>query len=122
MTSAEIPTLGARYEYLREVGRGGVARVLLVRDTYLGRDVALKLLHRASDDRFDLDALQREFALLTQLRHPAIARAYDFGYLGDLPYFTCDFVPGTSLAEIDSEQPPALLYSGGREIAEAAAR
>src|SRR5690349_14801979 len=33
-----------RYERKDEIGRGGMGRVVLVRDTHLGRDVALKEL------------------------------------------------------------------------------
>jgi len=35
---------GGRYEYIREIGAGGMGRVILARDEELRRDVAVKIL------------------------------------------------------------------------------
>jgi DNA-binding NtrC family response regulator/tetratricopeptide (TPR) repeat protein len=94
-----IPKLGPRYEYERELGSGGMGRVVLVRDGYLKRELALKLLHEPRGGERDLEQFQREFTLLAQLEHPGIARAYDFGYLGRRAYFTSEFIPGAPLSE-----------------------
>ncbi|MGH7378223.1 MAG: serine/threonine protein kinase, partial [Candidatus Methylomirabilales bacterium] len=42
---------------------------------------------------------QEEFGTLASLQHPRIAAAYDFGYSGDrsLPYYTREYIEGTSL-------------------------
>jgi DNA-binding NtrC family response regulator/tetratricopeptide (TPR) repeat protein len=89
--------LAPRYRYRRELGSGGEGIVILVRDSFLGKDVALKLLHHPPATRDDLEELRREFALLSGIEHPAIARAYDFGFAGEHPYFTHEFVEGKSL-------------------------
>jgi DNA-binding NtrC family response regulator/tetratricopeptide (TPR) repeat protein len=90
--------LGSRYEFLRELGRGGNGRVLLVRDTHLEREVALKLLRLPPAGAADLERFQKEFTLLTRLDHPGIAKAHDFGYLRGQPYFTCEHIPGEPLS------------------------
>ena len=113
--------LGQRYEYLRELGCGGMGRVLLVRDKYLSKELALKLLHELPSDPGELEQFQREFALLSRLEHPGIARAYDFGYIGPRPYFTSEFIPGAPLgARGGLEDIPKILASL-RELAEAVA-
>lgn len=93
--------------------------VFLVRDSYLGKELALKLLSNPLALRSEVEQFQKEFALLSRIEHPGIARAYDFGYLGERPYFTSEFVPGSPLAGPLKE--PRLLLAHFREIAEAAA-
>ena len=95
--------LGPRYEVLRELGSGGSGRVYLVRDTHLGRELALKQLHEASEEEIEL--FQREFALLSEIEHPGIARAFDFGWAGGLPYFTSQYIAGRSLGLVDRLEP-----------------
>ena len=77
--------LGPRYEFARELGTGGMARVLLVRDLHLGKDGALELLHGPPATAEDLEQVKREFALLAEMEHPGIARAHDFGYIEGRP-------------------------------------
>jgi eukaryotic-like serine/threonine-protein kinase len=115
--------LGQRYELRRELGSGGAGRVFLVHDRHLGRDLALKRLHRGGRDPVDLEAFKEEFSLLARIEHPAIARAFDFGYLGGRPYFTTEYVTGMPL---DAWSPgaakdPSGLLSRILDIAEALA-
>src|SRR5262245_30790728 len=98
MASMSAIDLGPRYTYLRGLGRGGMGRVLQARDACLTQDRALKPLHDRPDTRAELEQAQREFALLAKIDHPGIARAYDFGYLGERPYFTSEFIPGEPLS------------------------
>jgi DNA-binding NtrC family response regulator/tetratricopeptide (TPR) repeat protein len=112
--------LGPRYELLEELGSGEQGLVLLVRDRCLGKKLALKLLRDGGGSRRDPGQLQREFALLSRIAHPGIARAYDFGYLEGRPYFTRSFVPGKTLAEAPRLSPRPLL-GVFREVARALA-
>ncbi|MCZ6793425.1 MAG: sigma 54-interacting transcriptional regulator [Planctomycetota bacterium] len=109
--------LGPRYHYLRELGSGGMGRVLLVHDRHLGSDLAFKLFHDARAAG-EMERFQREFALLTELEHPGIARAYDFGYLDDRPFFTSEYVPGEDLS-CSLPKKPAELLGRALDIAEA---
>ena len=45
-----------------------------------------------------MTAFQREFTLLAEIEHPQIARAHDFGYIEGRPFFTSEFIPGSSLS------------------------
>src|SRR5262245_35954063 len=99
---------GPRYRCIREIGRGGSGTVYLVRDLYLDKELALNLLHRRPG-REDLKQLEREHALLAELSHARIARAYDFGRRRGRPYFTSELVPGKSLAAAPAIAGPAAL-------------
>ncbi len=111
--------LGPRYRFVRELGKGSSGRVLLVRDTYLEKDLALKLLLKPPRDAGELEQAQREFALLSKLEHPRIARAYDFGYLDGSPYFTSEYVPGEALSNARAFADPIGLLRFATEVTEA---
>jgi DNA-binding NtrC family response regulator/tetratricopeptide (TPR) repeat protein len=86
---------------IRKLGSGGGGAVYLARDLLDGeREVALKVSHHqvAPED------VLREFRVLRQLRHPAIARALDFGRLPEsgATYMTLEYVAGAAL---DAEAP-----------------
>ena len=91
--------LGSRYSVLREIGRGSVGRVFLVRDHHLGEELALKLLFDAVAE--ERERLEREFSLLAEIDHPGIARVYDFGVAQGRSFYTSQFVHGRALGEVD---------------------
>ncbi|MFN3193010.1 MAG: protein kinase domain-containing protein [Aureliella sp.] len=110
-SSTEIPksdTTG-RYQFVGELGRGGMGAVLKGRDTEIGRDLAIKvLLERFADDQELLDRFIDEAQIGGQLQHPGIAPVYEMGKFEDnRPYFTMKLVKGNTLAEIlaDRESP-----------------
>ncbi|MBX3233402.1 MAG: serine/threonine protein kinase [Labilithrix sp.] len=76
-SSSRVPVL-AKYDVLEELGHGGMATVYRARDTRLGRDVAIKVLHphlRESTEiahRFGVEA-----KAVAKLRHPNIVEVYD---------------------------------------------
>jgi serine/threonine-protein kinase len=92
-------SLGARYEVLRELGRGGMATVYHARDVTHDRHNALKLLRAeqtrvASGERF-----QREIRTVANLLHPNILPLHDSGILDvegglRLPFYTMPYVEG----------------------------
>lgn len=88
------PTLSdaSRYRIGPELGVGGNARVSLVRDLRLLRDVAWK----QGDGR-----LLREARMLAQLEHPAIVPIHDMGFGEDgTAFFAMRVVRGRSLAQV----------------------
>ena len=94
-------TLAAgRYRLERELGRGGMATVLLAYDEELDRPVAVKLLpeHLASDAAFHARFF-REARLAGRLSHPNVVRVYDAGEADGRPFIVMEYVPGESLAE-----------------------
>ncbi len=101
---APSPPEPARYTFVREVGRGGIGRVLAVEDVRLRRVVARKDLiggtaggrvSRTQEQRF-----LREARLTGRLEHPGIVPVYDVGRDDDgRPYYTMRLVRGRSLAD-----------------------
>ncbi len=78
----------ARYTMGRHIGRGSSARVVLARDHYLGREVAMKIQMPLPDDRGHLKARFMEEAQATgQLEHPNIIPVYDMGVLDTGEHF-----------------------------------
>jgi serine/threonine protein kinase len=94
--------IGTRYRIERELGRGGMATVHLAHDEELGRPVAVKVLadHLADDDAFRARFL-REARLAGQLTHPNLVRVYDAGEADGRPFIVMEYVPGTSLADVE---------------------
>lgn len=99
-----------------EIGRGGIGRVLVARDSHLGRDVALKELLTpetatatvtSANGRVDLSGTPatlarflREAHVTGQLEHPGIVPIYELGARPDgTLYYTMKLVRGRTLAE-----------------------
>jgi tetratricopeptide (TPR) repeat protein len=88
--------LGGRYELLGELGSGGMARVWRARDTTLGRDVAVKVLH----PRFGPSTaprLIREARALAAVDHPHVVRVFDAGESPQGPYLVMEFLVGRTI-------------------------
>jgi tRNA A-37 threonylcarbamoyl transferase component Bud32 len=106
----------SRYENIRELGRGGMGSVWLVRDRTLNRDVALKRLRpRGLDEPMDaylvrLRAFRREATLTASLEHPGIVPVHDVGVAAhEAPAFVMKKLDGSSLADLLAAQPGSRL-------------
>src|SRR5262249_48580550 len=97
-----------RYEVIRLLGEGGMGRVYLARQTDLGRQVVVKVMHEhvASDPKF-IERFQRETLLMARFQHPYAVTLYDAS-LNDPqgPCIVMEFIKGISL--------DALLQRNGR--------
>ncbi len=92
-----------RYILLEKLGEGAAGKVFRAEDRGRGHGfVALKVLH-AQDPRW-LGFFRREFEVLSQLSHPNIVSAYDFGVLdGDEAYyFSQELVIGRPLLDVSA--------------------
>ncbi len=89
------------YKIEEELGRGSAATVYRAVDTFLGRTVALKILHRelAADDEF-MKRFRREAVAFARLFHPNIVCIYDVAGEGQMPYIVMEYCDGTTLSEI----------------------
>jgi eukaryotic-like serine/threonine-protein kinase len=88
--------LGA-YRIVREIGRGGMARVFLAEraDGQFRQQVALKLLRPGLDTEADRERFRTERQILAGLSHPHIARLLDGGVTEDgQPYLVLEYVAG----------------------------
>jgi serine/threonine protein kinase len=87
LTGGAPPTLGSpegvtllRYELVREIGRGGTSTVYLARDSVLGLELALKVLHPHLAAFERSEACRRFFheaRVAAGLRHPGVVAIYD---------------------------------------------
>jgi tetratricopeptide (TPR) repeat protein/tRNA A-37 threonylcarbamoyl transferase component Bud32 len=117
------------YEIIAEIGRGGMGVVYKARHVRLDRLVALKMIlagaHASTDQiaRFHIEA-----RAVAQIQHPGIVQIHEDGDHEGLPYFSLEFVPGGSLAQLigGKPQPPraaaAMVIELCRAMAEAHAR
>ena len=94
-------TLAGRYLVESRVGGGGMAAVYRGVDTFLHRQVALKVLRsQFADDAAFVSRFRREARAAASLSHPNIVAAYDVGQDGDDCYFIVqEFVDGRTLKE-----------------------
>jgi serine/threonine-protein kinase len=88
-----------RYEVQRLLGEGGMGRVYLARQTDLGRQVVVKVMHDhiAAEPKFR-DRFQRETLLMARFQHPCAVTLYDAS-LNDPagPCIVMEYVKGTNL-------------------------
>jgi serine/threonine-protein kinase len=97
--------LAGRYQIERELGRGGMATVFLVRDLKHDRQVALKVLHPEIMSSIGSERFQQEIRLAARLQHPHILGVHDSGVIeavnghGSAHWFTMPYVEGESLRD-----------------------
>jgi serine/threonine-protein kinase len=99
--------LADRYQIVRRVGTGGMADVYLARDTLLGRQVALKILHPqfASDESF-VERFRREARAAANLQHPNAVSIYDWGQQDGHHFMVMEYVEGRSLKDVIAAEAP----------------
>ncbi len=115
--------LTARYEPIRQLGRGGFGQVVLVRDRKLARTAALKLMREGLADPVERTRFEREAQALAALRHPGIPALYDAETLPDgRPWIAMEFLAGGSAAARLARLgpfPEETVRNWGRILAEA---
>ncbi len=96
------------FRIVRELGRGGMARVYLALQESLGREVALKVLDAslAADADF-AERFLREARIAGRLKHRNLLPVYDAGRSGEYLFLAMEFVPGGHAGDLrggDSEE------------------
>ncbi len=84
------------YRVLRVLGRGGMGVVFEAEDPQLGRRIALKVPHAATDESYRQRFL-REGRLAATLPHEHIAAIYQAGQHGGVPFLAMELLRGESL-------------------------
>jgi hypothetical protein len=103
--------VGARYEIVRPLGRGGFAHTYLARALEGDRAVALKTLYgRAVTDLKAYELFEREARVLLGLRHRGVPEFIEF-FRADVDgdstaVLVMEYVDGVSLAETIADGPP----------------
>jgi hypothetical protein len=91
--------LSDRYTIDREVGQGGMARVVLAEDRKHHRPVAIKVMRPEVADALGPARFLREIEIAARLSHPHILPLHDSGETDGLLYYVMPFVEGESLRE-----------------------
>jgi eukaryotic-like serine/threonine-protein kinase len=102
--------LAEQYAIERELGRGGMATVLLARDLQHDRVVALKILLPELAQTLGADRFKREIRVAARLQHPNILSVLDSGEADGQLWFAMPYVEGESVwdrLKREQQLPPA---------------
>jgi hypothetical protein len=107
------------YEILSPLGAGGMGEVWRARDTRLGRDVAVKVVHPGlASDPERLSRFEQEARAASQLDHPNILVVHDLGSHEGSPYIVSELLDGESLREkLSAPLPPKKAVDYAIQIA-----
>jgi eukaryotic-like serine/threonine-protein kinase len=116
--------IDGRYRILRRIGSGGMADVYCAEDGHLGRQVAIKVLHRrfAQDQEF-VERFRREAKSAAGLNHPNVVGVFDRGEHEGTYYIAMEFLTGRTLKDIVTSEAPLpqeRVIDVGSQILEAA--
>src|SRR6185295_11966434 len=111
-----VPAQLGQYTVVREIGKGGMARVFEGRHAELGVRVALKLVqptfasHPVAAARF-----LREAKAASQIRHQNVVTVFDIGTHEGVPFIVMEFLEGADLATL-LEQKGVLKPTGLADV------
>jgi serine/threonine protein kinase len=110
-----------KYLLLDLLGRGGMGRVYLARDTRLNRNVALKILsqERMNNPRA-IARFQREAKVGAQLQHENLVRVYDEGDDDGVRFLVMEYIEGKNVGQVIAELgaiPWSTTAKLGRQVA-----
>ncbi len=119
-TDLKAGSMLGRYRLIEPVGEGGMGQVWRAHDANLDRDVAIKLLNRAGDEK-SRARFRREALVLSRLSHPGVATIFDFDSREGCDFLVMEYVPGGTLASRVTAGPLAIdqVLRYGAAIAEA---
>jgi serine/threonine-protein kinase len=93
--------LGARYEVLAPLARGGMGTVFRAKDRVTGDAVAVKVLSAEWAARRDMkDRFRSEMLLAQKVRHHNVCRILDCGEDGARSYIVTELIPGVDLKRL----------------------
>ncbi len=96
-----------KYELLEEIGHGGMATVYRALDPRLGREVAVKIIHKHLRENAEVARrFVAEARAAAKLRHPGIVEVYDVSSDDDNERFlVVELLRGTTLRKILQQHP-----------------
>ncbi len=111
-----------RYELGEVIGTGGMSEVYEAQDTYLGRDVAIKMLRTdLARDAIFRERFRREAENAGRLSHPAIVSVLDTGSTVidglEVPFIVMNLVHGKTLRAVVREGGPMFPDEAARALA-----
>lgn len=90
--------LNDRYQVMHELGQGGMGSVHLALDTYLEREVAVKVLNKHTLGTSGQALLLNEARAAARLSHPNVVMVFDVGEQNGIPFIVMEYVPGQTLS------------------------
>lgn len=96
------------YRLLRKLRNGGMSEIFLAENLITHTQQVLKLIpttHLGNDNDNVLQRFLHEFALVSQIDHPNVARIYHQGFTATHAYISMEFFPGGDLRCLISKQP-----------------
>lgn len=107
-----------RYQLQGRLGEGAAGAVYRAFDEALGRDVALKVLHKV--DEVKAKRFEREAEVTARLDHPGVLKVHSFGVEGRVPFLVCELIESArTLAEVFQTAPLLERLDLIRQAAEA---
>lgn len=127
-TSKEQPTEGAfaakkfpfmfgRYEMLRLLGKGGMGKVYLAKDSILGRKVALKIPEIPAGNDDYVKRFYREARAAAAIQHRNICPVFDIGELDETRFISMAYIEGKPLSEFVGKMNPREVAVVVRKMA-----
>ena len=116
------PALGTRLTLIRELGRGGMATVLLAEEHHPQRQVAVKVFDPALSSVVGQERFLREVEISARLSHPHIVPIFAAGEAAGFLYYVMPYLTGESLRERlerEGHLPVAEALAIGAEVADA---
>jgi len=90
-----------RYEFIEELGSGGMGKVYKVYDTKIREIVALKVIRPEVASRPQtLARFREEIRLARKIAHKNICRMHDLNEAEGISFFTMEYIPGEDLKRI----------------------
>lgn len=120
-----MATIGARYELVRSLGRGGMGEVFLAQDGVLRRKVAIKRIRPGeASEPVAVERLVREARSAAIVQHPNVVAVHDLLSEGGQTYVVMEYVDAPTLADLIRTEgrlsPDQVAHLGG-QIADALA-
>ena len=88
------------YRLERPLGKGGMAEVFLATHIQSNSERVLKMLPINDGEEEELQRFIQEYALISQIRNPNVARIYEQGFTQSHAYIAMEYLPGGELRAI----------------------
>ena len=113
----------ASFQILSLIGKGGMGRVYLARDSRDGRLVALKILPPSkarAKERLLARISAAKMELSQKVSHPHLCRTFEAAEFHGVNYLAMEFIPGQTLSRLINTGGPLELPRAARLMAEVA--
>jgi len=105
-----LPATIGPYRILRRIGKGGMGVVHLAEQTApFHRIVAVKMVQLGQDADLRVQRFASEIQAIASLNHNGIAKVFEAGREGDLPWFSMEYVPGRPITAYCAEERLGLV-------------